>query len=227
MRSILESHSVSVLKKEISKTNIKGYSKMKKAEVVNLMLKHKARFSHIKHKEKATSVKKEAPKKEAPKPKKKKLKLKIKGQDEKVSNFLGDIEAKGKGTRKKVKSSRKALKVPEGKVLDTDETTLPYGDVSYAPLFNVRASDQLPGTEGQKWSFDQMPNPNKGRFRNKDTYDNWKEDSDYLNTYTSRADYIGKNWEYIRSMKQHNQGKKTKGDPQFWRWHAQNPGAFD
>ena len=35
MKDILNSHSVSTLKKEISKTNIKGYSKMKKNEIVN------------------------------------------------------------------------------------------------------------------------------------------------------------------------------------------------
>lgn len=52
MKSILESHPVSVLKKEISKTNIKGYSKMKKDEVVKLMLKHESRFKHIKMAEK-------------------------------------------------------------------------------------------------------------------------------------------------------------------------------
>lgn len=48
MRDIFNSHPVSVLKKEIAKTNIKGYSKMKKAELVNLMMKHKDRFTHIK-----------------------------------------------------------------------------------------------------------------------------------------------------------------------------------
>ena len=36
---ILESHPVKVLKQEISATNIKGYSKMKKAELVELMLR--------------------------------------------------------------------------------------------------------------------------------------------------------------------------------------------
>ena len=128
MREILNSHSVSNLKKEISKTNIKGYSKMKKADIVNLMMKHKQRFSHIKHsggkakaEPKAKAPKKEykskefvgkednvpdkkkkAPKKAEPvadKPKTKRLikkkKLKIRGQDDKVSNFLGDIEQKG------------------------------------------------------------------------------------------------------------------------------------
>ncbi len=48
-KKILESHPVSVLKKEISMTNIKGYSKMKKAEIIDLMMKpeHKDKFHHI------------------------------------------------------------------------------------------------------------------------------------------------------------------------------------
>jgi len=48
-RKILKSHPVSVLKKEISKTNIKGYSKMKKPELIDLMMKpeHADRFAHI------------------------------------------------------------------------------------------------------------------------------------------------------------------------------------
>jgi type IV secretory pathway VirB10-like protein len=57
MREIFESHPVAVLKKEIAKTNIKGYSTMKKAEVVNLMMKNKARFSHIKMAEKKPRAK--------------------------------------------------------------------------------------------------------------------------------------------------------------------------
>ena len=51
-KEILNSHSISTLKKEISKTNIKGYSKLKKSEVVDLMLKNKERFRHIKMNEK-------------------------------------------------------------------------------------------------------------------------------------------------------------------------------
>ncbi len=50
LKSRLESHPISTLKKEISKTNIKGYSKMKKNEVVSLMLKNKDRFNHIQKK---------------------------------------------------------------------------------------------------------------------------------------------------------------------------------
>jgi len=48
MEAILRSHPVATLKKEISKTNVKGYSKMRKEEVVSLMLKHKTKFGHIK-----------------------------------------------------------------------------------------------------------------------------------------------------------------------------------
>jgi len=77
MKSILESHPVTVLKKEISKTNIKGYSKMKKDEVVKLMLKHESRFKHIKMAEKkpvkraVKAVKKAPVKKEVKKEEKK------------------------------------------------------------------------------------------------------------------------------------------------------------
>ena len=89
MKDIFNSHPVSVLKKEISKTNVKGYSKLKKAEVVELMIKNKDRFSHIKMavkkerksqakqvkakpvepKKKEEPEKKEEPKKEKPKKK--------------------------------------------------------------------------------------------------------------------------------------------------------------
>ncbi len=49
MERILKSHPVSNLKFEISKSNIKGYSKMKKAQIVELMLKNKEKFKHIKY----------------------------------------------------------------------------------------------------------------------------------------------------------------------------------
>lgn len=49
LQTRLESHKVATLKKEISKTNVKGYSKMRKAEVVALMVKNKDRFNHIRH----------------------------------------------------------------------------------------------------------------------------------------------------------------------------------
>jgi len=61
---ILNSHSVTTLKSEIAKTNIKGYSKMKKKEIIALMMKpeHSKRFSHIKMKDKTVVEKKEKPK---------------------------------------------------------------------------------------------------------------------------------------------------------------------
>ena len=60
-RKNLESHPISTLRKEISKTNIKGYSKMKKAAVIDLMLKKEnvSKFSHIKMREKAAPKPKE------------------------------------------------------------------------------------------------------------------------------------------------------------------------
>ena len=61
-REILNSHPISTLKKEISKTNIKGYSKMKKDEVVELMMKNKERFGHIKKAEKRKPISKKDPK---------------------------------------------------------------------------------------------------------------------------------------------------------------------
>ena len=48
--AILNSHSVAVLKRELGKTNIKRYSKLRKGEIIALMMKkeNKARFHHIK-----------------------------------------------------------------------------------------------------------------------------------------------------------------------------------
>jgi len=55
MRDILESYTATELKKEISKYNhkvkIAGYSKLKKADLIELMLKHKETFKHMTKKE--------------------------------------------------------------------------------------------------------------------------------------------------------------------------------
>ena len=110
MKDIFNSHPVSVLKKEISKTNVKGYSKLKKAEVVELMIKNKDRFSHIKmavkkeRKARAKQVKakpvepvKKEPKKKADKPKPKKERSeKQKANDKR----LGEL-AKQRASKKK------------------------------------------------------------------------------------------------------------------------------
>jgi len=52
MISILNSYTVNELKKLISNHNIKAYSKMKKADIIKIMMheKHKSKFSHLKHK---------------------------------------------------------------------------------------------------------------------------------------------------------------------------------
>ena len=54
-RKVLNSHTVPELKREIRKTNIKGYSKLKKKGLVGLMAKreNKRRFSHLRFKQKS------------------------------------------------------------------------------------------------------------------------------------------------------------------------------
>lgn len=94
-KEILNSHPVTTLKKEIAKTNVKGYSKMKKAEVVELMMKHKDKFGHITMKGKAKPAEAEKPKaKSPPKPKAKspeKKKIDFdKVNDELAKKFIND-----------------------------------------------------------------------------------------------------------------------------------------
>ena len=43
---ILSSYTIAQLKKEIGKTNIKGYSKMKRAELHAIIIKNKERFRY-------------------------------------------------------------------------------------------------------------------------------------------------------------------------------------
>lgn len=64
---ILKTYSVIELKREIGKARIKGYSKLKKAEVLDLMMKNKEKFHHLKGKSKAPKATGGA--KPAPKPK--------------------------------------------------------------------------------------------------------------------------------------------------------------
>ena len=71
----LRSMNISDLKKEISKTNVRGYSKLKKEEVIKFMLKNKKRFMYllnadkqfIKKGGKTFVIKKKEPKKPEPK----------------------------------------------------------------------------------------------------------------------------------------------------------------
>ena len=103
MKDILNSHSVSTLKKEISKTNIKGYSKMKKNEIVNLMLKNKDRFTHIKMNDKKSNqvVKKEKTKVEPKKMKKFIVKKKEEPAPKKMKKFI--VKKKEEPAPKKMK----------------------------------------------------------------------------------------------------------------------------
>lgn len=68
MKEILNSHNLKTLRAEVKKTNIKGYSTMKKSVLISKMLepKHRDNFKHIKMAGKKVIVKKATPK---PKPK--------------------------------------------------------------------------------------------------------------------------------------------------------------
>ena len=47
MEAILKTYPVGILKSEISKANIKGYSKLKKADIIKLMINQQATFKHL------------------------------------------------------------------------------------------------------------------------------------------------------------------------------------
>ena len=53
--SILNSYTIAELKKEISKHNLKGYSRMRKADVIKLML-HKNNKHKFAHKRKKVKI---------------------------------------------------------------------------------------------------------------------------------------------------------------------------
>ena len=97
--AILNSHPVSVLKKEISKTNIKGYSKMNKPELIVLMMKveNKPRFHHIKMREGKSAA---APKVVA----EKKMTKEEKQWQQRRDRLLREREAGRKKGKKKQKS---------------------------------------------------------------------------------------------------------------------------
>ena len=122
-REILNSHPVSTLKKEVAKTNIKGYSKMKKAEVVELMMKNKDKFGHIRKKGEASAP--------ASKPKKPSGKAKeIKKPESKISDetALGMM----KEIREEIRDSYDTDEdLPEDftKLRDKFESNIPYRGV--------------------------------------------------------------------------------------------------
>tara|TARA_R110000765_G_scaffold67344_1_gene130143 strand:- start:379 stop:765 length:387 start_codon:yes stop_codon:yes gene_type:complete len=108
MKSILESHSVATLKKEISKSNVKGYSKMKKAEIIELMMEHKEKFSHIKMAEKKERKKPE--KKEEKKPEEKETHEMPDGAIHTGETHTKDSKVVKKAPKKKVKFNVKKQK---------------------------------------------------------------------------------------------------------------------
>lgn len=130
MRAIFNSHPVATLKKEISKTNIKGYSKMKKSQIVDLMMKNQERFKHIKmaeKKERAPTKPKAAPKAATPPPKpKKKIKFNvIKKKEEQKTKFsdLDEVSVKryADGSKRKANGSSVYIDNKTGKVFDNEE----------------------------------------------------------------------------------------------------------
>ena len=98
-RIVLNSHPVSYLKQEIAKQNITGYSKLKKPAVVELMLKHKQKFNHIKHNfsSKDKSQQKPTPKPATPKPTTPKPKKKKRIAPTIIQNAPKGSPLKGKG----------------------------------------------------------------------------------------------------------------------------------
>ncbi len=147
-KEILESHPVLVLKKEIRLSNIKGYSTMKKSEIIDLMLKdeNKDKFDHIKMAEKKGTkkpVKKVKPnvteltekkdKKKVvkvttfgpdkpPRGKSKKLKTVIKELDEKGKKYIKARKDFGKDDPLRPKKKLKGThKMPDGTVMTGKE----------------------------------------------------------------------------------------------------------
>ena len=136
-REELESHAVTTLKKEISKTNIKGYSKMKKPEVVELMLKNKDRFHHIKMAEKKT-------KKEKPKEDKPKEKLTSTSASGKVTELkLKEAKPKKKKLVIKEKPVEKPKSKPKAKLSELDSMEKSILDDLEKQVKKNKYSDQL------------------------------------------------------------------------------------
>ena len=93
LRTRLESHTVKSLKAEIKKVKTSfNYGKLKKDELIDLMLKNKDKFNHIQH----ADTKKPAPKKEEPKKVKKIIKKSEPKEEHKAT--AGDDIGKVKAT---------------------------------------------------------------------------------------------------------------------------------
>ncbi len=135
MRDTLNSHPVSTLKKEIAKSNIKGYSKMKKSEIVDLMMENKDKFIHImlnKKKEKEPTKK-----------------------DDSNLNFLNALSKETRKERLKLKKYSKYKLDTKGKVvLDTEKSKFPKtrGGKKVDPVLGITEpeAEQVTGMKSKK-----------------------------------------------------------------------------
>ena len=106
MKLILNSYTLSELRKMISSKNIKKYSKLIKSELIELMIKSN-KFNDVKMKEKKEPTKKVVIKKVAPKPKRK-----LKKSATAESNRTGYISPiKEEPIKEEVKKERKIREV--------------------------------------------------------------------------------------------------------------------
>jgi len=173
-KAILESHPVSVLKKEIRKSNIKGYSGKKKAEIIEIMLKdeNKGRFDHIemaKKKEKLPSTKKQVEFLEALEEEDRKKAAKLperKGKKKavKVTTFGPTKPPRGKkkltvtkadGTviplKKKEKKAKGTHKMPDGTVMSGKEHS-----PDSKPVKEKKRKPRKPTTKGRISAEDKL-----------------------------------------------------------------------
>ncbi len=67
LKDVLKKMKVGELRNEIRKTNIRGYSKLKKNELIEMMLEYESRFMHLMDQHKSKDEPKKEPKQE-PKP---------------------------------------------------------------------------------------------------------------------------------------------------------------
>ena len=122
-REILNSHTAPTLRKEISKTNIKGYSTMKKEQLIDVMMKHADRFHHIKMRDVGFPIKALFEgKKEAPPKKEKKViatksktgifKMKPEFSEKDVKDMLKKESAKKAPAKKAPAKKAPAKKAP-------------------------------------------------------------------------------------------------------------------
>ena len=168
-REILESHPVSVLKKEISKTNIKDYSGDKKADIIKKMLSDENidKFSHIKMAEKKPRkkpVKKVKPNVTELTEKKDKKKKVVKtttfgpakpprGKSKKLKTVVKELDEKGKEYRKARKEFGKddPLRSKEKKARKPRKLTIKGRDKAFEKLdlAHQRAMEKNPADKAE------------------------------------------------------------------------------